>query len=97
MAPNLECDRRILLIVFALMLVGVSFVGSSSSYFSAAKFDDPYFLLKKHIVRVIIACFFLLIAVRIDYVYFRKLAPAAFGIGWDAPTISPPPGHRWPR
>jgi cell division protein FtsW len=80
-APNLECDRRILLIVFALMLVGVSFVGSSSSYFSAAKFNDPYYLLKKHIVRVLIACFFLLIAVRIDYGNFRKLSPAAFVIG----------------
>ena len=66
--PSLECDRRILLIVFALMLVGVSFVGSASSYFSAARFDDPYYLLKKHIVRVMIACFFLLVAVRIDYI-----------------------------
>ncbi|UCH83204.1 MAG: FtsW/RodA/SpoVE family cell cycle protein [Candidatus Latescibacterota bacterium] len=80
-APNLECDRRILLIVFALMLLGVSFVGSASSYFSAAKFDDPYFLLKKHIVRVIIACFFLLVAVRVDYTHFRRLAPSAYVFG----------------
>ncbi|MEJ2721339.1 MAG: putative peptidoglycan glycosyltransferase FtsW [bacterium] len=80
-APNLECDRRILLIVFALMFVGVSFVGSASSYFCAARFNDPYFLLKKHIVRVLIACLFLLAALRVDYGKFRKVAPGAFVIG----------------
>jgi len=63
------------------MLLGVSFVGSASSYFSAARFDDPYFLLKKHIVRVIIACFFLFVAVRVDYTHFRRFAPAAYVFG----------------
>ncbi|UCG51878.1 MAG: FtsW/RodA/SpoVE family cell cycle protein [Candidatus Latescibacterota bacterium] len=80
-APNLECDRRVLMIVFVLMAVGASFVGSSSSHFSAAKFQDPYFLLKKHLVRVLVAGFFLLLAIRVDYRIFRKISPAAFVVG----------------
>ena len=79
--PKVECDRRILLIVFFLMAIGASLVASSSSYFAAAKFGDPYLLLKKHIVRIFIAGLFLMIAVKIDYRIFRRPAPWIFGIG----------------
>jgi cell division protein FtsW len=77
--PKLECDRRTLLIVFALMVVGASLVASSSSYFSAAEYSDPYFLLKKHLVRIVISLVFLVLAIRIDYRVYRKLAPVALG------------------
>ena len=51
----MECDKRTLLIVVFLMAIGASMVASSSSYFSAAKFSDPYFLLKRHLVRIVVA------------------------------------------
>ncbi len=78
--PRLECDRRTLLIVFALMVVGASLVASSSSYFSAAEFSDPYFLLKKHLVRIMISLLFLILALRIDYRVYRRVSPAILGV-----------------
>jgi cell division protein FtsW len=79
--PTIECDRRILIIVIFLMAIGVSLVASSSSHFSTAKFDDPYFLLKRHLVRIIMASLFLLLAMHIDYRVFRRLSPIVFAIG----------------
>jgi len=78
--PKLECDRRTLLVVVALTAVGASLVGSSSSYFSAAEFSDPYFLLKKHLVRIVVAFLFLVLAIRIDYRLYRRIAPAVLGV-----------------
>jgi len=80
-APKLECDRRILLIVVILMAIGCSLVASSSSYFSAGKFGDTYFLLKRHLVRMAIAGLFLVLAFHIDYRVFRRLSPVALGAG----------------
>jgi cell division protein FtsW len=77
----MDCDKRILLIVVFLAAIGASLVASSSSFFSAARFDDPYFLLKRHIVRIFIAALFLTLAMRIDYRVFRKLSPYAFAAG----------------
>ncbi len=79
--PKLECDRRVLLIVIFLTAIGASLVGSSSSYFSADRFSDPYFLLKNHLVRIFIAGLFFLLALRIDYRVFRRLSPAALVVG----------------
>lgn len=79
--PQLKCDRRVLLIVIFLMVIGASLVASASSHFSASRFDDPYFLLKRHLVRMVIAALFLLVACSIDYRILRKLSPAAFGVG----------------
>jgi cell division protein FtsW len=78
--PKLECDRRTLLIVFALTVVGASLVASSSSYFSAAEFSDPYFLLKKHLVRIMISLLFLILALRIDYRLYRRVSPVILGV-----------------
>ena len=76
---RLECDKRILLIVVFLMALGASLVASSSSYFAAAKFDDPYFLLKRHLARILIAGLFLVFAMNFDYRFYRKLTPVVFG------------------
>jgi len=78
--PRLECDRRTLLIVFVLTVVGASLVASSSSYFSAAEYSDPYLLLRKHLERMVIALLFMILAVRIDYRIYRKVAPAVLGV-----------------
>lgn len=80
-ATRLRCDRRILLITVILMAVGASLVASSSSYFATAKFSDPYFLLKRHLVRLVIAGLFLLLAMHVDYRIYRKLSPVAFTVG----------------
>lgn len=79
-APKLECDRRTLLIVVALTAVGASLVASSSSYFSAARFLDPYFLLKNHLVRIAIAFLVMMVAMRVDYRLYRRMAPAVLGV-----------------
>jgi len=78
--PKLECDRRTLLIVFVLTVVGASLVASSSSYFSAAEYKDPYLLLRKHLERMVIALLFMILAMRIDYRIYRKMAPAVLGV-----------------
>ena len=80
MTPRLNCDNRILLIVVLITVAGASIVASSSSYFAAAKFSDPYFLLKRHMVRIFIASIFLLLAINIDYRFYRRLSPVALGI-----------------
>lgn len=80
-AAKLQGDRRILMITVVLMAVGASLVASSSSYFATAKFDDPYFLLKRHLVRLGIAGVFLFLAMQIDYRVFRRLSPFAFAVG----------------
>lgn len=80
-STKLPCDRRILLITVILMAVGASLVASASSYFATAKFADPYFLLKRHLVRLLIAGGFLFVAMHIDYRVFRKLSPVAFTVG----------------
>jgi cell division protein FtsW len=74
--PRLECDRRTLLIVFALTVVGASLVASSSSHFSALEYRDPYLLLRKHLERMVIALLFMILAIRIDYRVYRRIAPA---------------------
>ncbi len=78
--PRLECDRRTLLIVFVLIVVGASLVASSSSYFSAKAYMDPYFLLRKHLERMVIAMLFLVLAMRIDYRVYRRIAPWLLGV-----------------
>jgi cell division protein FtsW len=79
--PQLKCDKRILLIVVFLMVIGTSLVGSASSHFSGLRFDDAYFLLKRHLFRIVIAALFLLLACHIDYRILRKPSPLAFGVG----------------
>lgn len=74
---NVEIDRRVLLIYAVLTALGVYLVASSSSFFAAAKFRDPYFLIKGHLVRVAVAVLALIIAMRVDYRLYRK--PAVVG------------------
>jgi cell division protein FtsW len=80
--PKLECDRRTLLIVVVLTAIGVSLVASSSSYFSElnTRGSDPYFLLRKHIERIVIAFFVMVVAMRIDYRLYRRVAPAVLAV-----------------
>ncbi len=78
---KIGCDRRILLIVVFMTAVGASIVASSSSYFSDAKFNDAYFLLKRHIVRILIAALFLSLTLHVDYRIYRRFSPAALFLG----------------
>ncbi|MFH1754639.1 MAG: FtsW/RodA/SpoVE family cell cycle protein, partial [Candidatus Latescibacterota bacterium] len=76
-----NCDNRILLIVVLITVAGASIVASSSSYFAAAKFSDPYFLLKRHMLRIFIAAIFLVLAINVDYRFYRRLSPVALALG----------------
>lgn len=74
---KLDVDRRVLLIYMVLTALGIYLVASSSSFFAAAKFRDPYFLIKSHLIRVAVAIMALFVAMRIDYRLYRK--PAVIG------------------
>jgi cell division protein FtsW len=74
---KLDVDPRILIVYVVLTALGVYLVASSSSFFAAAKFRDPYFLIKSHLVRVAVAVVALFVAMRIDYRLYRK--PAIIG------------------
>ncbi len=78
---QLDYDRRVLLIVVFITVIGASIVASSSSYFSMARFSDAYFLLKRHVLRILVAVFFLWLAIHIDYRIYRRLSPYAFALG----------------
>jgi len=75
---NLEADRRVMLIFVILSAIGVYLVASSSSFFSAAKFSNPYFLIKNHLLRLTVAMLFFVAAVRVDYRLYRKPAVAVY-------------------
>ncbi len=76
-----DIDRRVLWVVMALMGVGVSLVASSSSFFSGGVFSDHFYLLNRHLVKVFIALVIMMVAVRIDYMHYRRLAPVGLVVG----------------
>lgn len=69
-----DYDRRVIITYVVLAATGVWLVASSSSFFSAAKYDDPYLLMKRHLLRLAVAAVFLLITMRIDYRFYRRIA-----------------------
>jgi cell division protein FtsW len=65
-------DIWILLPVLALILFSVGSVYSASSYFSMSKFNDQNYMLKLHLIRVILAIIMLFVFAKVDYRYYKK-------------------------
>lgn len=68
-------DTRILIVTLALMALGVSLVLSSSSFFAGGKMGDEFALMRNHASRCFVAVVVLLLAARVDYRVYRKMAP----------------------
>ncbi len=72
-------DLSLLLPVAALVALGVVMVYSSSAFLGAERFQSEYFFLKRHAFRLGIGVIVLLLAARIDYHIYMRLAPWALG------------------
>jgi cell division protein FtsW len=72
-------DRTLLLPVIGLTALGLVMVYSSSAFLGAERFQSEYFFFHRHAVRVLIGLALLLVAARVDYHHYQRLAPAALG------------------
>jgi len=68
-----KIDVWILIPVLLLIIFGICAVYSASSYYSLSKFNDTSFMLKQHLIKVIIALIVLFLFARIDYKYYQKI------------------------
>lgn len=78
---NIDCDVRVLFIALSLIGIGASLVASSSSFFAGEVFADHFALMRRHATRAVIALVVLVLAIKIDYRIYRKLAPAFMLMG----------------
>lgn len=81
---SVDFDVRILVIVLTLMGIGVSLVASSSSFFSGGVFEDHFALMRRHVVRVVLALGALILATKVDYRIYRRMAPVLFVVALAA-------------
>ena len=78
---QIDCDTRVLFIVLFLMGIGVSLVASSSSFFAGGLFQDDFELMRRHAARTALALIVLVLAIKVDYRVYRKIAPVVFILG----------------
>ena len=78
-APPRRLDLSLLLPVVGLVALGVVMVYSSSAFLGAERFQSEYFFLKRHALRIVLGLVVLLVAARIDYHIYMRLAPWALG------------------
>ena len=64
---NFKIDSTLLIVVLALLVAGVVFVYSASSFKAQEAHGDSHFFLKKHFYRVLAGVFLMLLVARIDY------------------------------
>jgi cell division protein FtsW len=78
---NLDCDCRILLITLVFIGIGASLVASSSSFFAGEIFADHFALMRKHIFKIAIALVAMVVAINIDYRFYRRISPMFLLVG----------------
>lgn len=79
LAPPRRLDLSLLLPVVGLVALGVVMVYSSSAFLGAERFQSEYFFLKRHALRIGLGLVVLLVAARVDYHIYMRLAPWALG------------------
>ncbi|MGH7681579.1 MAG: putative lipid II flippase FtsW [Candidatus Eiseniibacteriota bacterium] len=72
-------DLSLLLPVIGLVALGVVMVYSSSAFLGAERYQSEYFFLKRHALRLAIGIVVLIVAARIDYHVYMRVAPWALG------------------
>ena len=75
-------DRVLLMSVIILMMFGVLAVYSSIAYFAASKSSTPFDLVSKHMFKLGISFFIMLIVSKIDYHTLAKFSRVAMVISW---------------
>lgn len=73
---KLRHEHAILILALALLVLGLGMVFSASHELARAKFDDPFFFLRRQLGRAAIGVAFLFVASQIDYRQWRRLARA---------------------
>jgi len=77
--PSRRLDLTLLLPVAGLVALGLVMVYSSSAFLGAERYQSEYFFLKRHALRIGIGLIVLLLAARVDYHVYTRLAPWALG------------------
>jgi len=76
MSRRIPFDFWLLVIIFALVLIGIIMVYSSSSIYAFQKFDDGYFFLKRQSIFALIGFIFLIVLLVTDYhTYYKFIYP----------------------
>jgi len=69
-----EMDKILIVSTLALLVVGIVMVYSSSSIMASNKFGDEYFFVKKHLVFALGGLVLFVVASKVPYTIYRKLA-----------------------
>ena len=67
-----QIDFVLFATIMLLVAIGVVMVYSASSYYSAFKFNDPEFFLKKQFLWAFIGCIFMFTAIKVDYHIIKR-------------------------
>ena len=67
-----QIDFVLFATIMLLVAIGVVMVYSASSYYSAFKFNDPEYYLKKQLMWACVGCIFMITAIKIDYHIIKK-------------------------
>ena len=79
LSPARRLDLTLLLPLVGLVALGLVMVYSSSAFLGAERYQSEYFFLRRHAVRLLIGLVVMLVAARIDYHIWLRIAPWALG------------------
>jgi cell division protein FtsW len=82
MENNGRLDYWLLFPILALVLIGVVMVYSSSGFMAQAKYNDQLYFFKKQLMWLLMALPFFILATRLNYQIYRKLALPALLVGF---------------
>ena len=81
MASSGRMDYWLLFSVLTLMLIGVVMIYSASGFMAQTRYNDQLFFLKKQLFWVLLGVPFFILATRLDYQIYKKLALPALCLG----------------
>ncbi|MCD6115999.1 cell division protein FtsW [bacterium] len=68
-------DIILLSVTAILVLIGILVIYSASSFRGAEDYSDAFLFIKKHLIKVALALFFMLISYKIDYRFIKYITP----------------------
>ena len=75
MAKKGSPDIILLAVVIILVMIGVLSIYSASSFRGAEEYNDAFLFIRMHLIKVIMAAVFMIIAYNIDYKYIKIITP----------------------
>ena len=79
LSPSRRLDLTLIVPLVGLVALGLVMVYSSSAFLGAERYQSDLFFLKRHAVRLLLGLAVLLVAARIDYHVWLRIAPWALG------------------